>query len=722
MCPFFLLFAYLHIHSSAGSRTSFTQSLINMHSEIISQYSLWLILPLGVFAALLSFFLYFKDEKLSGLNLWKIYLLAGLRFLSVFFITVFLLSIVFKYLRVKIEPPVILFVQDNSASLKNVADKQYLSNISTMLDDLEDDYQVQKLSFGEKLQDSLFFDFTDKETDFSEMFDEIKNKFTGYNISALIVASDGIYNRGLNPEYSVKNLNYPVYTIALGDSARKKDVYIQDVFSNPIAFSGDEFPVELRIAATGFKNQKTALKVYSEGKLLIEKPININSDDFFLKTTLYITAKGKGLQNYKIELSALESEYTKANNIRNIAIDIINDKKKVLILAEAPHPDIAALRKALQSNKNILTDYYTIARFNNQITDYQLIILYQLPDVHNIQNLILKIKNAKIPTLFVLGSQTNIPKLNNLNTGLKILKNNKLNDYAIASFNKQFNLFETSEIAQLDFDNFPPLIVPFGDYILDAPADVLLYQKIKGVKTGKPLLFIFSGEQNGFVRSGFICGENIWQWRMEDYLENKNQQGFDALINRLVHYLSLDVKKERFRIKTKRIIKENESVIIHADYYNKSYELNNQPEVTLDLINSEQEHFKYIFSRSGNSYILNAGQLPVGKYAFRAELVDGAEKFIKTGEFLIMPVNIELINTRADYALMYRIAKETGAEMFSSDSIFKLPKLIKADKNIKAVSFTTSDLVDLIELKWLLFVIVALLSGEWFFRKFWGTY
>ncbi|MCF6242891.1 MAG: hypothetical protein L3J74_16305, partial [Bacteroidales bacterium] len=255
-----------------------------------------------------------------------------------------------------------------------------------------------------------------------------------------------------------------------------------------------------------------------------------------------------------------------------------------------------------------------------------------------------------------------------------------------------------------------------------APAEVLLYQKIKGVKTDKPLLFIFSGEQNGFIRSGFICGENIWQWRMEDYLENKNQKRFDALINRFVHYLSLDVKKERFRIKAKRIIKENEPVIIYADYYNKSYELNNQPEVTLDIMNSRQEHFKYIFSRSGNSYILNAGQLPVGKYFFRAQLIDRTEKFIKSGEFLIMPVNIELINTQADYALMYGIAKETGAKMFPSDSIFKLSEAIKADKNIKAVSFTTTDVVNLVEIKWLLFVIVALLSAEWFFRKFWGTY
>lgn len=693
-----------------------------MHSEISSQYSLWYILPLGIFTAALSLFLYYKDEKLIDLPKRKIYFLAIFRFFSVFFISIFLLSVVFKYLRVKIEKPVILFIQDNSASLKNVIDKNYIANVHELIDDLKSDYKIYQLSFGEKLQDSLFFDFKDKETDFSSMFDELKTKFSGYNLAGLIIASDGIYNRGIDPVYSVKNLNYPVYTIALGDSSRKKDIYIQDVFSNPIAFSGDEFPVEIRLAANGFKNRKTSLQVYSEGKLLIDKPLLITSDEFFLKTSLYLNADGKGLQNYKIIVVPLQDEYTQDNNVQNIAVDIINDKKKVLILAGAPHPDISALRRAMQSNKNVVSEYYTIDRFKKQITDYQLVIFYQLPDLYHSTNLLLKAKNAKIPVLFVLGTQSNIQKFNNLNTGLKILNNKNMLDYVTAGFNKQFNLFETSLIVQTDFSNYPPLIAPFGNYSLDAPANVLLYQQIKGVKTDKPLIFIFSGAQNGFIRSGFICGENIWRWRMEEYLENKNHQQFDALINRLVHYLSLDVKKERFRVRTKRIVNENEVVIIHADYYNKSYELNNQPEANLDLINDKKEHFDYIFTRTDNSYELDLGQLPVGKYSYRAVLADGAEKFVKTGQFLIMPINIEQINTRANYALMYRMAAESGAKMFTADSIMAVSKAVQLNDAIKPVSFTSWELVDLIELRYLFFIIAGLLFVEWFFRKFWGTY
>jgi hypothetical protein len=196
-------------------------------------------------------------------------------------------------LRIKIEKPVILFVQDNSASLKNVLDKNYIADISVLIKDLNTDYTIHQLSFGEKLQDSLFFDFKDKETDFSSMFEELKTQFTGYNIAGLIIASDGIYNRGIDPVYSVKNLNYPVYTIALGDSSRKKDIYIQDVFSNPIAFSGDEFPIEIRLAANGFKNRTTSLQVYLNNKLLIKKPLLIESDDFFFKNNPLFESRRK---------------------------------------------------------------------------------------------------------------------------------------------------------------------------------------------------------------------------------------------------------------------------------------------------------------------------------------------------------------------------------------------------------------------------------------------
>jgi len=72
--------------------------------------------------------------------------------------------------------------------------------------------------------------------------------------------------------------------------------------------------------------------------------------------------------------------------------------------------------------------------------------------------------------------------------------------------------------------------------------------------------------------------------------------------------------------------------------------------------------------------------------------------------------------------MLYQLAVENSGSMFLPDSIEKLVSELKQNNNIKPVSFSTKDLIDLIELRWLFFIIIGLLSVEWFLRKFFGGY
>lgn len=699
-----------------------------MHSEILSKYSYWYILPLLLFSALLAWYLYRKDDKYTTLKQWKLYVMVAARFFSVFFIGIFLLSLVIRYVRIRIEQPVILFAQDNSESIKlaykNLSEKdKYSTKINAFNSKLSEKYKLKTLSFGDAITDSLTFTFDEKETGFGKLFNYLKKTYINYNIGALIIASDGIYNRGVNPVYAAKELSYPVYTVALGDSSRKKDVFIGKLITNPIAFLGDEFPLEIQLGAYGFRGKYLNVRVLNSGKIVKEQKIHVPADDFFTKLNFNIPTKQKGLQHYRVEISYFKAEYTKANNAQSFAIDVIDDKKKVLILANSVHPDIAAIREALKVNKNILVDYFTVDRFNKKLEDYQLVIFHQLPSRRDSsQNLFLKLKKAKIPALFILGSQTDISTLNRLNIGFKITKNQHATELSTAAFNKSFNLFETESLQLAAFDDYAPLICPFGNYVLNEKADILMYQKIKGIKTDKPLIFIFSGDNFGSGKYGFICGEGIWRWRMADYLENENHEHFDALIDRIVRYLSLDIKKQRFIVHAKRIFNENEQINFRADYYNRSYELMNKADVAMEISNEAGHKFNYVFSKTNGAYALSAGQLPVGKYFYRAKITESGKTYSQTGSFIVVPLNIEAVNLRADYKLLYQMSKESAANMYMPDSLDMLLQDLEQNPNIKAVSFSSKDNIDLIELKWLFFIIIGLLSVEWFLRKFFGGY
>ncbi len=699
-----------------------------MHSEILSKYTLWYVIPILLLSALISWYLYRKDEKFSELENIKLYSMIAMRFLSVFFVGIFLLSVVLRSVHIEIENPIIIVAHDNSESIKfsfngnKQLETKYTEQFNHFIQNISQEYQIGKLAFGETSSDSISYRFNEKETDFSNLFSTIEKRFVNYNVGALVIASDGIYNRGVSPVYLAKKLNYPVYTIALGDSSRKRDIFIKDVLSNSIAFLGDEFPLEVQIAAYGFKNELITLRIVHKGKILKEEKININRTDFFKKLHYSIAAEQKGLQHYKIELSYKDTEFTKSNNRKNIAIDVLDDKKKVLILANSVHPDIAAIREALKSNKNLFVDFYTIDQFKKNIEDYQLVIFHQLPSYrYAAKNLFLKLSKAKIPALFILGSQSNINSLNTLNTGLNIKKNQRITELSIAKFNNQFKLFDTEQIKNTDFNDFPPLITPFGEYMLNKKADILFYQQIKGIRTEKPLIFIVE-DNSATEKFGFICGEGIWKWRMNDYRENENHQQFDALIDRMVHYLSLDIKKERFIVRAKRIFNENELIHFRADFYNKSYELTNQAEVSLEIVNEQGERFNYIFSRTNGAYELNTGQLPVGKYKYKAQVTESGKKYIKTGAFIVVLLNVEATNIQADYQMLHQLAIENGGIMFMPNQLEQLISELKQNPNIKPISFATKDLIDLIELKWLFFIIISLLSVEWFLRKYFGGY
>jgi hypothetical protein len=52
----------------------------------------------------------------------------------------------------------------------------------------------------------------------------------------------------------------------------------------------------------------------------------------------------------------------------------------------------------------------------------------------------------------------------------------------------------------------------------------------------------------------------------------------------------------------------------------------------------------------------------------------------------------------------------------------KLAEKLMAREDIKTISYTEKKLNDLINLKWIFFIILALISAEWFMRKRNGAY
>ena len=151
-----------------------------------------------------AFFLYQREIKRDTFSKISIYILFSFRFITVTTISFLLLNVFLKHTTNETEKPLIIFAQDNSTSVVSAKDSieiknKFVKQVSELNSRLAEKYNVKYLLFGSKTQTDVIPDFSDKETDFSQLLNEIENNYANQNIGALVIASDGIINKGANP-------------------------------------------------------------------------------------------------------------------------------------------------------------------------------------------------------------------------------------------------------------------------------------------------------------------------------------------------------------------------------------------------------------------------------------------------------------------------------------------------------------------------------------------
>lgn len=674
--------------------------------------------PVCIILGLLYAWLLYRQPVNLGKN-FRIGL-AVTRAVVVFIIAMLLVSPLVKSIKYDPQKPLVLIAQDNSSSINifkpaGFSGGQLISDLSKLKQELGDKYDVQEFNFSKDLSNGLSNKFTGKQTDISSALQQLNNRFVNQNIGALVLATDGLYNQGNDPQYEAKNIKTSIYTIALGDTVSKRDLLIGNVNYNKTAFLGNDFEIEVLVAAYQSKGENTRLIVTEDGKQVYTQAIAVTNGDFKKALPVKLTAGKKGLRKYNISIAPVKNELSTQNNTETIYVDVLDARQKVLVLYQSPHPDITVTKQAVETNKNFEVKTSLLADISSvKLADYSLIILYQIPAG---SNALLKdfIAKSKTPVWYILGSQTDIQTFNAEQSNVKINTSRNEPQEVFALPETGFSAFTLSDSSRKKIALLPPLLAPFGNYTTATNTSVLLKQKIGAIATTYPLLAF--GDDAG-RRIAILTCEGLWRWQLAEYQNYGNRNATDELLSQTVQYLTANANRQRFRVYPARnVFDEGESVILNAELYNDALELINTPDVKIDLKSQEGKNYSFLFSRKAQSYQLDAGTLPIGEYTYTAATQNGTRKFNANGELTVKPLNLETRQSAANHQLLNTIAKQSGGQMLYPAQISQLANLIRKNDNIKTVVYEDKHYSDLIDVKWLFVLILLLLSGEWFLRK-----
>ncbi|MFO8086920.1 MAG: hypothetical protein R6T91_03815 [Bacteroidales bacterium] len=689
--------------------------------ELILQQSPWFIPLCLLLGAIYAGILYYRDRHNEFSRTVRV-LLMSLRFFVASFIAFLLLSPLVKTLSYESEKPTVVIAQDYSASLKMTRDSSYyqtayLSNLRKTLDGLQSDYTLDTLSFGEATIQGFDSSFHHQYTDMGQVMDYVSTTYENRNLGAVIIASDGIINKGANPLYKARSLNAPVHVIAMGDTTNYPDLSIAAVRHNDIAYKDNKFPVEVSMRAEHVRGQEVVLRVYRNGKFLEEHSFEVSGKKWHQSKALTFDAEQKGIQSYSFRLSTLDEEKNKQNNSRKIFVEVLENRQRILLMGKRPHPDLSAIKRAVENNPNYTLDVVSSRQPEEALESYNLVILHGYPGRDNAgRGLLQRLESADIPLWFIPGPESNINYLNRFGRSVTVQAGKKAEE-ATGVLNTDFTVFSLPDKETDLVAGFPPLQSVYGKYRAADDSRILVYRKIGSVATSAPLWVL---SDQGKRKYAITFGHGLWRWRIYNFLEKKNHQFIDHLISQTIKYLAVNADKSRFRFEHEPRYAEYEKVRIFAELYNKSYELVNDPEVQVNISDDQGKEYPYVMSRQEDAYALNLKDMKPGHYRYTAKTQLGGEQFEKSGYFVVEEVNLEEMNTKANHHLLYQVAGAGGGEVIKPTQVDRISQILEKQQ-LKPTTYTIKDYVAWIHLPWLLVLLIVLLSTEWLIRKLNGA-
>jgi hypothetical protein len=664
----------------------------------------------------------YQKKPLWGQNLnW---LLAACRFVVVSLLCFLLLSPFVKQVKNSYEKPTIVLAIDNSQSVDLTSDSLQVNNLLAQLDKIRETLQEKEVNVDVQLLDESNGSqlnrgiFKHTSTNLSQMLSSINSNYQNRNLAGVVLVSDGIYNQGTSPEY--QRYNFPIYPIALGDTIAKKDINLKVLYYNKITYLGNKFPLVAEIHSTGYAGKLANVLLKQNGKVLDKKSISLKGDNAVQEVNFVHEAKNKGMQHYVVEVDLLEEEFTAQNNSRDAYIDIIDGKEKILLLALTPHPDIKAIKSILEKNENYQLDIVIAGNGTPKEAKYDLVILHQIPDNYNNGLTIArKYIESNVPVWYILGNQSNLGQYNSISNLVKISNRMGQTDQVAPAFNKNFSIFKfTPEQANL-IQKLPPVSVPFGEYKAGANTEVILYQKVGALVTNKPLLAVSTEKTK---KSAVMAGEGLWEWWLEEYNLTEKHEALDELVSKLVQYLSAKEDKRKLRVyPIADEFLDTEKVVFEAETYNDIYERIFGIPVRLQVIDEENKINNYSFTNAESNSRFEISGLTKGIYTYKATAQVQGKSETVTGEFRVKDLQLEALTTTADHNLLRKLADATKGKFYLPGEVDQLTATLTNNPPPDVIQ-SSEELLELIHLKWLFFLLLALLTIEWGTRKYQGAY
>ena len=219
-----------------------------------------------------------------------------------------------------------------------------------------------------------------------------------------------------------------------------------------------------------------------------------------------------------------------------------------------------------------------------------------------------------------------------------------------------------------------------------------------------------------------MLGEGLWRWRLNEFDRTENTEAFDEVFGKLIQFLTTNDDKRKFRsYPIQQEFSNTEPVVFESQVYNDIFEpvYGNSIQLEVTEHSGKKNEYTYVTSPGNSRYQIGGLQEGVYRYKSRTQ-INGKMEEVR-GEFAVVERQAELQNLTADFTLLRKLSSNTGGKFFKAEEVQDLQGYFTRTE-AKSIIHTEETYDSIINLKWVFFLLLLLMTAEWGLRKYHGSY
>jgi hypothetical protein len=586
--------------------------------------------------------------------------------------------------------------------------------------------------------------------------------------AGVIIFTDGAVNQGTEVEQIAafaSQRRVPLHTVGIGDPSPPRNVRITEMLAPENAFQQDPFAISASLSVEGVEGEPIRVNLRErnaddpgDGRIVAGKDIYPVAGGIVTAVAFQHRQERVGRYTYSVEVPALADESVMEDNARQVTVNIIDSRTKVLLVAGSPSWDYRYVTTLLQRDDTIEVACWLQSADMSAVRDgdvvidhlpttaeelfeYDVILLID-PDKNDFDENWARLADTLVSEhgggLLLAAARSQTPSF------LRERSLKPMHDLLPVTLDPEADLV-LNQIGHYQLAPSPVEIPPavYGHPVMrladDPVTGKLAWQGLGDVYwhypvlREKPVATVLMRHGSGrmrnafgghvlaavqFVgagRSGFLGFDSTWRWR------RFGEDVYDRFWVQLVRFLAEG--KLLGGSKRATLLVENEqptigeAVNVSARLLDARYVPLAQAEITAQYRIDDQRTDFVLTARSDRPGWFEGRFVPdrVGTYRVRLTVPGGAKDAVEVNrDVIVMRPNLEIVQPQMKKADLVTLAEQSGGRYWEVDEVKDLPAAIPDLHEEIPIRSRPTTLWDNAKV---LGLLVGLLSIEWAVRK-----